>query len=562
MGLLAQAFNPRLEASSAVYPISSSGGPLNEFWYTDMSGFMAQSGMAGVGITAETMLNCGTVLAAVRFRGNSWAICSPSTYQKTPKGREERPEHYSQITLRNPNAWQTGFIWRQLNGVWLATWGNAYNELVRGPRSFADQLRPMHPRYVDLVDQRQDGTLVYRYAPPGEEARTLGQEKVLHFRDLTTDGLSGLPMYRLIRNVVGIALLVERHAATGLKKGARLAGFLSPANPLDPKQRKDLKDSVNEDFGGASNTGTIGVMPYGVTLTQLAASNRESQFIELSDNVVGAILRFLGVPGFVIGYQGDKANTYASAKETSQEALRSCVLPIIENIEEQEEKSLLTTGGGYQIKHNLDTLLRVNTKDRYDANFKACGGPWMARNEIRRQEDLNPDEDPTMDEILTPVNMAPELQQELGNGPTPPPDIPPIPPPSNAPADDGQPDAKALDAARATAARARALEYATANAERVVRREIQAIQGRQGGGLAAKHAKDPAGWKVAVAGFYDEHVSFVAATMRINEDAAWVYCHDQGKALLKDGVGVIETWEATVVPRLAAMGVGLDEEAA
>lgn len=551
MSLVADAFNPRPRANSAAFPVTPNGGPLNQFWYQDASGYLVETGISGIAISAETMLNCGTVLAAVRFRGNSWAICSPSTFKSTSTGRAEQPDHYSQLVLRNPNAWQTGFMWRQLNGVWLPTWGNAYNRIIGGPRSFAQELRPMHPAYVQVVDQRADGSLVYRFAAPGEDAVTLGQEQVLHFRDLSTDGISGIPMYRLIRNIVGIALLIEQHAATFLRKGSRVSGFLTASGPLDKPARKELRDAVNEDFGGTQNTGTIGIIPYGVTLTEISKTNREAQFMELADNVVGAILRFLGVPGFVIGYQGDKANTYASAKETSQEALRSCVLPIIENIEEQEEKSLLPVGSGLQIKHNLDTLLRVNTADRYAAHFKACGGPWMTRNEVRRIEDLNEDPNPEMDEILTPSNMAPELQQEL-LGPQPPQVPPKMPTPGPPPPDDApEPDAKTTQ---------RLMEYAVENAARVVRREIQAFQGRKGGGLAAKHSKDQGAWETAVDQFYSEHVGFVAAVMRIEEAEARAYCSNQAEALRKGGVAVMESWERSVVPRLAALGARLEVE--
>ena len=237
MGLLAEAFNPRPQASSSPPPATS------DFWYQDpQTGFTVESGSAGIALSAETILNCGTVLAAVRFRGDSWAMCPPSTYRKTATGRQEMPDNYSQRVLRNPNRWMTGNRWRHLMGVWMATWGNGYSEIVGGRTSFADELRPLHPSRVRVGDQRADGGLIYLYRPPKEDERRLGQERVLHFRDISTDGIQGVPMYRLIRNAVSIALLAERHAQTFLKKGARLAGLIGPAGKLDEKQRADLRE--------------------------------------------------------------------------------------------------------------------------------------------------------------------------------------------------------------------------------------------------------------------------------------------------------------------------------
>jgi HK97 family phage portal protein len=404
MSLLAEVFNPRPLASSG--PVAPAYGtePLSSFWYTsDPSGWVSERGP--VGMSADTLLRCGTVYAAVGFRGDSWAMSQPSTFKRTADGREEQPNHPSQIVLRKPNRWQTGNRWRHLNGVRMALWGNAYNEMKGGDRSFADELWPLDPWRCRVVDQRNDGSLLYVYTDKVDGERRLGQERMLRFHDLSTDGLRGVDMYRLIRNIVGIALLAEQHMTTFLTKGTRISGLLVPTDPLEPEQRQQLRDSVNSDLGGASKTGTLGILPYGVKVEKIDTTHRDAQFQELSDGVVGAILRFLRVPGFVVGYQGDKANTYASAKETAQEALRHTVLPIITNVEAEEEKALLPDGSGLQIKHNLDILLRVNTKDRYETLVKATGRPFMTGNEARTVEDMDQvTDDPSMNRVLMPSN--------------------------------------------------------------------------------------------------------------------------------------------------------------
>lgn len=533
MGLLAEAWNPRPRVQA------TSPDALHNFWYTtDPSGFVLEAG--SVAMTAETLLRCGTVLAAVGFRGDSWAMCPPSTFQRTANGRKEEPDHYSQLVLRNPNRWQTGNRWRHLNGVWMALWGNAYNEMRGGRRSFAEELWPLHPTVCRPVDQRSDGSLIYLYQPAGQEERRLGQEKVLHFRDLSTDGIQGVPMHRLIRNVVGIALLAEKHQTTFLSKGSRISGLLVPSTPLTPDQRKVLRESVNEDLGGSQNTGTFGIMPHGVDVKPITSTHREAQFMELSDHVVGAILRFLRVPGFVVGYQGDKANTYASAKETAQEALRHTVLPIITNIEAEEEKALLLPGDGRQIKHNMDVLLRVNTKDRYDALAKAAGGPWISVNEARAIEDLNADPDPRHDKILTPSNMMPELLQPE---PAPEPEPPPFQP------QDEPDDEDDTSAVRARAARAQWL--AQSAAAQVVRREIAAVTDK-----APRYARDPDGWQEWVRGYYERHAGHVVRALNVPKDAAREYCDEQAAALLAGGAKVAEAWEAERVPRLTALALG------
>lgn len=559
MGLLGAALIPRAESSSP--PPAGS-----DFWYSpDPSGFVLETGAAGLAVGPDTIMRCGTVLAAVRFRGDSWAMCPPSTYIRTDDGRQEDPTHYTQVLLRNPNPWQTGNRWRHLNGVWMATWGNAYSEIRGGRRSWAEELWPLHPRYVRVADQRADGTLVYRYTPGGGEPRTLGQERVLHFRDISTDGIVGLEMYRLIRNTVGVALMAEQHAATFLRKGARVSGLLVPQSPLQKEQRRELRESVNEEFGGSSKAGTIGVLPFGVELKELSKTNRESQFVELDDRTVGAILRFLGVPGVVVGWMGDKTSTYASAKEFFESGgIKHTVLPILSNVEAEEEKTLLRPGDSRQIKHNLDALLRASFKERIDGLTKATGGPFMAVNEARRIEDMNAIEGEQFDRPHIPSNMMGAEGQE---------DDPPAspPPPRRRPPDDENEDedmrvpgptpemvAQAEELERVAAElgreRERLRSLVLENAGRVLRRETETLAAR-----APKLAGDPEKWRGFVLEFYGGHASYVERTMRMSEAGSRRYCDHQASAVLAGGLAIVESWGQEEREWLAMLALGGDE---
>lgn len=542
MSLLTEAFNPKPRAS---WPVT------DDHWYVrDISGYVMEAGGSGVALSADSILRCGTVLAAVRFRANSWAMCPPSTFRKTPNGREEMPQHYSQLVLRNPNPRDNGFRWRQANGCSMTLWGNAYNEIVSRGRSFADELWPRHPTCVRLVDQRADGSLVYLYSPPGERERRIGQESMLHFRDLSMDGIRGVEMYRLIRNAVGIALLAEQHATTFLRKGARISGLLIPSSPLEKEQRAELRESVNAGLGGPTNTGTLGVLPHGVDLKPLSISHREAQFLEISDQVVGMILRALGVPGVVVGWMGDKTATYASADAFFEKGgIKHCVLPILTNVEAEEELALLPPDSGLQIKHNLDALQRANWKDRIAGLVQACGGPIFSVNEGREIEDFNRIDDPRFDRPHVPSNMVGGDPQE--------PDEPrlPAPPPRRPPADEDEEAQAPRPAPQESRALGLASLYASDAAKRIVKRELAAIAAK-----APKFARNKDGWRAFVLEMYGKHAAHVAAVLHIPEATSRAYCESQASALLAGGVSVTEVWEQQIPSRLVAMVLGGQHE--
>lgn len=545
MGLLANALAPNERKDWA---------PWDDRWYSSDLGSRTDPFV----LSAESILKCGTVLAAVRFLADSWGMCPPQAFKKTERGREEAPLHNVQRVLRRPNLYQTGFRWRHVNMTWVATYGNAPNEIISHGNELVEELRPLHPSRVRVVDQRGDGSLLYEYRPPRGAVRLIGQERMLHFRGISTDGVQGAAIYQLIRNVVAIAQAAERHMGAFLRKGNRTAGLVTPSAPLEPEQQDELSKSLNESLTGLENTGSFGVLPHGVTVVPIASNNREAQLAEIDDRIVGAILRALGVPGVVVGFTGDNTQAYASVKEFYLSGgIKHCVMPYVINFEQECDAALVDEEDHF-IKYNLDVLLRADTIERMTALREACGGAYLTVNEARRIDDFNPIEDDGADEIRNPLNTPTPSQEEKAaeKKPAAPAGRPPFPPrPARkaAPADDDDPDA----AAEVARLRAYAEQFALDAGVRIVRRELNAIRGTTDArGAAQRFAKDAAGFKTWATTYYERHAAHVAEVLHIDPAAARAYADGQRDALIAGGVAATETWEETQPPRLAALALG------
>ncbi len=493
----------------------------------------------------ENIFYCGTVLAAIRWLADAYAVCPPVVVRKLDGNRRQPlPGHPVQRVLRNPNARDTGFDFRHLMMIWCSTWGNAYARMVPTGDGFAGRLSPIKPSRLQPISEDSEGALVYRYTPANGMPETVYQSEILHYRGLSFDGIQGAPVYQLIRNTVWTALAIEQHVATWLRKGTRLSGLLVPKGKLAPKERDEIVAAWNKANAGPARAGQVGVVPYEAEFRPFSGSNKDSQLVELDNQRTEAILRFLGVPGIVVGYQGDKASTYASADAFYEKGgIRHCLLPRITQMEQREEKALLLEDeqDAVQIKHNMDALLRANTEARFRALVQATGGPFMTENEARAVEDLNPDSNPEADKVLRPLNMSTEPKDDAERTPA------RLPQRSRpAPAEDEGDDALA-----------RGWQFAQDAAARVVRREIAALKGSTGRlGLALRYANDPGGWRVAVTQFYDAHAEHVAETLHIPEPEARAYSRAQLDAVLAQGLSACETWETTVPPRLAALAFG------
>jgi HK97 family phage portal protein len=554
--LLASALRPRADVTWS---------PLDSRWYTPYLGLDTD---AGVAVGPETIFRCGVVLAAVRFKADSVAICTPQLVQRLPDGtRRPAPDHPVQALLRNPNAWQTGFEWTRLMVLWLATWGKATCRVMPSRTYFAGELRPIHPSRIRVIDQAADGTLVYEHTPANGQKERLAQDEVHQYNDLSLDGLEGMVTYLLIRNIVGVALAAEKHSATFLRKGTRLSGILSTEQDVNDVAMKQIRESWQTSHGGNENVGGVAVLKKGFKFMPTAVDFQKAQFVELTDSMVGRILMALGVPGVVVGWMGDKTATYASADAFFEKGgLKHCVLPIIMNMEQRDQKGLLVDAGGYAIKRNMAVLERANTKDRYAALYQSTGRPWQTGNEARAIEDLNPDPDPSMDKVVLPVNMG-----TGGLSPDPAPTEPTPAQPKRKPAPQAPPEdsrfdprigaADAAEEARLVARAERAVQQTMVAARQAVRREVSRLKGERGHlGLAVRYAKDPGKWSEAVRSFYqDDHQKYLLGSpLLIDADAAADYVREQTEAVLTHGMSVVETWEETAVPRLAALALGED----
>jgi len=99
----------------------------------------------------------------------------------------------------------------------------------------------------------------------------------------------------------------------------------------------------------------------------------------------------------VIGFTGDKANTYASAEAMFAAHRVQTLAPWWTRIQESADINLLTDDErkqGYYFKHIASGLLLATAKDQGEVFAKALGSggspAWMTQDEVRELLELDP----------------------------------------------------------------------------------------------------------------------------------------------------------------------------
>jgi len=260
-----------------------------------------------------------------------------------------------------------------------------------------------------------DGTMTYVVTGRDGSTRTLGEDDVWQIRGPSWDGQTSIPILRMAREAVGLAMATEETQALLHKNGVRTTGHYSVEGNLTEQQQKNLLTWILKNFGGA-NSGTPMVLDRAAKWTPHTMTGVDAQHLETRLHQVKEICRFFRVLPIMV-MESDKAATYASVEQMLIAHLVHTLLPWYERLEQSADVFLLTEQErrqGYYTYLDPKGLLRGALKDTAEFLSKLVQLGILTRNEAREDLDKNPLEG--LDEPLTPINMGVGASNEPAAG--------------------------------------------------------------------------------------------------------------------------------------------------
>jgi HK97 family phage portal protein len=237
------------------------------------------------------------------------------------------------------------------------------------------------------------------------KSRIIPAADILH---LPSPSLSGDGLVHDARDVIGLALVLERHAAKLFANGARPSGLLTmkdaKAGDMDsPKAVKNLRALFEAQFGRDGGGGTA-ALPGDLDYHQLTLSSVDAQFLELRKFSIEEIARVFRVPPILLFEYGRA--TWGNSESMRQDFLDFSLMRWINAWENEIALKLLTPDerAAYVVEFLTDNFARADLVKRTEAYTKAVGGPWMLANEARAAENR-----PAIDggdKLLPPPNAS------------------------------------------------------------------------------------------------------------------------------------------------------------
>ena len=344
---------------------------------------------SGIQVNEVSALRNSAVYACNKILSESLAVCPCKVGEEDDRGYWHRRRDLREYALlrRQPNADMSAFNFFVSMMLGLGLWGNGYAE-VQYDRSFrVTSIWPKSPGKT--FPERQGGVLRYRTTDTdGGHPRDIHAEDMLHFRDLSLDGIVGISPIRQIRDEIGAMVAANRSRGKFFANASRPSGILAPKTPMTKEQREGLVDALRRATAGDNAFGTY-ALPFDVEWKQMTMTARDSQFAETSQASIGDIARVYQVPLILLAMQGN-SHTYASAEQFFLAFAKNTLLPKVRNFEETLNLRLFANDPDLSARFDMREILRGDFLQRSQGfqNMRNAGA--LTADEWRMEEGMNP----------------------------------------------------------------------------------------------------------------------------------------------------------------------------
>jgi HK97 family phage portal protein len=350
-------------------------------------------------VTPLTAMRVSTFYTCVLVRAESLASLPAHVCQYTSGGTIKAYNHPAHYLIHDrPNPFQTASDFWKTVSAHIDTQGEAIAII-----SFSGNMRPTalnlisEPREVDVIVS--DGRPWYRYKGVLYE-----DWQVLHFKDLSLDGLRGTSKVRYNAETLGYASKLKAFGKSAI--GTKPPGYFSTEASFDTikRQQEDLAKGWKENIAA----GKTPFLPLGLKYNHLMISPGDAQYLDAINATKEDIYGICRVPPTLA--QNYERATFSNAEQQDLVFIKYTMLPLITNIEQECNSKLFsesnkTSAEPYYVKFNVAAFMRGDLKSRAEFYRTLASAGLINGDTVADLEDWNKWEGGDM--RFVPLNMIP-----------------------------------------------------------------------------------------------------------------------------------------------------------
>lgn len=364
-----------------IWPFRSERKALTDEQILDMLGG-GVSTSAGIAVSADTALRVPAVAAAVRTISEAAACLAVKVVEIDGATETEVADHPAAALLKHDaNDWTSGFeLIRQLvvDALTRDQGGLAWANWINGQPTEIIRYRPG----IIAAEYDKDGTGEPSYRING---RPTPAQQIIHVH--STFEKSPLT---LCREAIGVALVMERHAAQLFGKGARPSGVLKTKKKLGDSGVLEVLKGWRASQEGSGNAGRTAVLYDDFEWQQMQLSSVDAQFQQLRLFQLQEIARAFNMPASMLG---DLTRaTWSNSAEMQRQFLMLCLEPWLRALESAFRRALFSKEDRkrFAIRFDRDDFTNVDLTARATAINSLVSSRVLNPNEGRSWLDMSP----------------------------------------------------------------------------------------------------------------------------------------------------------------------------
>jgi HK97 family phage portal protein len=352
-----------------------------ESWLLELFG--STPAASGINPTPRTAMTCAPVRRAVQLISESIGQLPVHVYERGADGTKDRaPDHPAYTLLHDQaNDWTPASKFREeitRDALLYPNGGFAFINFVDG-KPF--ELTRLNPEETPVTVKHVNSEPLYKIGD-----RTIPRQNILH---IPSPSLNGLGLVHDAREAIGLAMVMERHAARLFGNGARPSGLLSLEGVNTPDGIAKAKAAWQAAHGG-NNSGGTAVLPAKALWQALTLTSVDAQFMEMRRFAINEIARVFGVPPHML-FEMERA-IKSNAEQMGQEFLTYSVMSWIKRWEGEIRLKLFSPEDRkiYFAEFLTDDFARADLASRTESYVKQIAARILNPNEARAAENKPP----------------------------------------------------------------------------------------------------------------------------------------------------------------------------
>jgi HK97 family phage portal protein len=355
--------------------------------------------LSATNITPETVFQVNAVYSAISLIADTISTLPIDVFVRRDGARY--PFRPAPAWIQNPDVdFNSKEPFYSAVIVSLLLEGNAFIRVFSNAQGEVVNLVVLNPMTVE-VSRNGLGRLMFKVKG---EKKPLSSEEIVYIPDLLRPGqVRGVSRIEALKENFGLALAMEKFAATFFGNGTNMAGVIEFPGNLTQEQSDDLRNGFDKAHAGWQRGHKTGVLSGGATWKQVQVDPEKSTIVESRNQAVADVARAFNIPPHLLGLPG--STSYASVEQNNLAWVTHGLRPIASKIENALTPLMQRTPGGENafVRFNLDGLLRADMQSRMTAYSTGLQSGFLTINDVRRLEDLRPIDDPSADTARVPL---------------------------------------------------------------------------------------------------------------------------------------------------------------